>query len=105
MNVLEQWSRERRPIDPHEFLDAATKLTLLMGDESDKLYQMEQNVSVERVKLLDEGKSVAESKTRVEASGAFREARSQKALMDRIVETVRIAKMRARLSMEEYKSQ
>ena len=105
MGVLQRWAEEKRPIDAHEFLDAATKLTLLLGDESDKLFNLEQNCAIERVKLLDEGKSVSDARTRVEAYDAFREARSKKALIERITETIRLAKLRARMGQEEYKAQ
>lgn len=105
MDALHKWSVEKEPIDPQRWLDASLKLVQLMGDESDKLYQMEQNVAVERVNLKDTGMSVSEAKLRIEASDAYREARQQKALIDRIIETVRLAKHRARLASEEYRAQ
>lgn len=105
IKVLEGWAAEKRPIHAQEWLDAAQKMTLLMGDEADKLFQLEQNCALERIEYIDEGKSATEAKMRVEASEAYKEARSQKALMERIIETVRLAKHRARLANEEYKAQ
>lgn len=105
MQVLEVWAAEKRPIDPQAYLDAASKMVLLSGDESDKLYQMEQNVARMRVELLEQGMNATNAKMRVEASDEFREARSQKALIERINDTVLLAKARARLAMEEYRAQ
>lgn len=105
LQVLESWAAEKRPIDPQAYIDAAMKLTLLLGDESDKLYEFEQNCAIERVKLIDDGKSVSESKARLEASDEFKKARSQKAKIERMIETVRLAKLRARMANEEMRAQ
>ena len=103
--VLERWAEEKAVIDAHTFLDAATKLTLLLGEESDKLYQMEQNCAKARMEYLQGGMTVSAAKLVVEASDAYREARSQKAKVERIIETVRIAKHRAKLADSELRAQ
>jgi len=102
--VLEKWAAEKQVIDAHAFLDAAVKLNLLLGDESDKLFAMEQKVSLMRIELLEGGANATIAKMRVEGSDEYREARSQKAKIERIIEAIRLAKHRARLADEEYRS-
>jgi len=57
------------------------------------------------VLLSDPTMPVIRSKTLVEASPEFLEARKQKAKIDRAIELIRIAKMNARLSQDVFKSQ
>jgi hypothetical protein len=101
--VLEKWAAEKQPIDPGSWVEAAMKLSALMGNESDLLYEMEQKVAGMRVALLEEGKSATDAKMRVEASNEHKEARKQKAKIDRIVETIRLAKLRSRMASDEFK--
>lgn len=105
LTVLEQWAREKRPVDPTMWVEAAQKLVTLMGDEADKLFRMEQAVAQMRVELLEGGQNATQAKMRVEASDDYREARRQKAKIGRIEETVRLAKLRGRMANEEYKAQ
>lgn len=105
MEVLEGYAANKVPVDPTAYLEASQKLTSLLGNESDLLYTMEQRVAQMRVELLEKGMKSVEVKIRVEASDEYRLARNQKAMIDRMVETVRLAKLRARLAQEEYRSQ
>lgn len=104
LNVLQDWAANKMPVNPAAWLEAAMKLSALVGNESDLLYEMEQKVANSRVALLEEGKSAAETKMRVEASDEYKAARKQKAKIDRITETIRLAKHRSRLAMDEFKS-
>jgi len=79
------------------WLDAAQKLTMLLGDEHDKLFELQQIVANLKVGCLEEGTSSVEAKTRVEATDAFRSMQKQKAKIGRIEEMVRIAKIQARM--------
>lgn len=105
MNVLETWAAEKQTITPSLFLEAAQKLVALLGNEADLLYTMEQNIAQMRVDLLDKGLKSVEVKIRVEASEEYRLARLQRALIERINETVRLAKLRGKLASEELRNQ
>lgn len=105
LKALEEISRSKAAIDPIQWITAAQKLTLLMGEEVEKLHSMEQSVSQLQVNLIEEGKSAAEAKLRVEATETYKEAKTQKAKIMRIEETVRLAKLRGRISEEKFKRQ
>lgn len=105
LSVLEGWAREKRPIAPDEYVEAAMKLTLLMGEESNLLFLLESKIADMRVGWIEQGKSVAEAKLRTEATPEYREARNQKAKIERITEIARLSKLRARLASDEYKVQ
>lgn len=104
LSVLNDWAANKMPIDPHAYIEAAMKLQALVGNESDLLYEIEQKVANMRVALLEEGKSAVETKMRVEASDEYKTARKQKAKIDRVTETIRLAKLRSRLAADEFKS-
>lgn len=103
--VLETWAAEKQVIDSHQLLDAATKLTLLLGDEANELFLLEQNIAKEKVKFLEAGKSVAYANLQVAASQHYLEAKVKAAKIKRIEEMVRLAKLRSRLADNEYRAQ
>ena len=105
LDVLEKWAEEKMPVDPGAYLDAALKLAALMGNEADKLYLMEQNVAKTRVEYLQGGMTSAAAKVHIEASDEYRACRTQKSLLNRIEETIRLSKARSRLAIEEKRSQ
>lgn len=87
------------------FLEAAVDLNVLLGDEHEQLFELEQVVAKEKLDLLD-GQSkinVSEVKLRVEAGDNNKKMKLQKANIDRIVEFIRLAKVHARLASDEYK--
>lgn len=103
--VLETWAAEKQVIDAHQLLDAATKLTLLLGEEANELFALEQNIAQEKVKFLEMGKSVAYANLHVAASQHYLEAKVKAAKIKRIEEMVRLAKLRSRLADNEYRAQ
>lgn len=88
-------------ISPDLYVKAAEFLTILVGNETDKLYILEQQVAQAKLKALEESKSVSEAKLKVEATDLYREARIQKAKIDQVYEFIRIAKLTARLKNDE----
>lgn len=105
MNTLERWAAEKRPIDATTMLDACLKLTLLLGDEANDLYTLEKQIAEEKVKWLNQGKTVAYANLQVAASQYQFEAKLKAATIKRVEELVRISKIRARLADNEYRSQ
>lgn len=104
MEYIEKLAQQKGVIDVATYLGVAEKINSLLQNEQDKLYLMEQEVAKSRKTLLDEGKTASHAKIAIEASDAYREARSQKAKIDRAIETIRISKAHARLSTDIYKS-
>lgn len=88
----------RQPVDAHTWTGLCHTLNILKGDEDKKLYDLQQINSQLKIKFIDEGKSVAEAKSRVEATDNYKESKNQEAKIERIEEAIRIAKIQARLS-------
>lgn len=107
-DTILQWIKvqveHKVPIDPLLFLDAAEKLNILKSDETDKLFQLQQEIAALKVVLIEEGKSVAEAKTRIEASDIYRIMRTQEAKVKLIEEQIRLSKKRAQLKSDEMRS-
>ena len=103
IEFLEKNVKEKIPIDPHTWVDAAQKLNVLLSDEHDLLFHMQQSVSGMRVELLEGGASTTTAKMKVEASDAYRETSKLKAKIGRIEEMIRIAKLQAKLRESEMR--
>lgn len=95
----------KNPIDPNLWMDACSKLIVLVGDETDKLFDLQQEVSHLKTIRIENKESVSQAKVYVEATDAFKNMQKQKAKIERIFEMIRISKIRARLAIDEYKSQ
>src|SRR6185436_1217163 len=101
LNWLRDQVEQKREIAPSLYIDACTKLNLLLGNETDHLYDLQQKVSLIKVGLIEADKSVAEAKTRVEATEEYKQMKKQEAKIGQIEEAIRIAKIRARLKDNE----
>lgn len=104
ITFLQEKVENKEPIGPGIWLDAAQKLNVLMGDETDKLYDMQQAISVLKANLIEQGKSVAQSKIVVEATDAYKDMMKQKSKIERVIEFIRIAKLQARMRDAEWGS-
>ncbi len=92
-------------VTPQQYLTAAEMLLALVGDETDKLYLLEQKVAIQKASLLaGSSMSVANAKVIVEAADDYREARMLKAKVEQIYEIIRIAKLQARMKNDELRS-
>lgn len=92
------------PIHPSWWIDAAAKLNTLIGDETDKLYNLESEVAEKRSILVMGGGTASSAKIMIEALPEYRDMQKQKARIKQIEEFIRIAKIRARLEDSEYKN-
>ena len=97
INFLKDAVEKKMILPPSVFLDAAEKLNILRGDEEDKLINLMQKVAQYKTEKILEGKSVAMAKVMVEATDTYKEMLIQKMRCERIVEFIRIEKIRARL--------
>lgn len=100
LGVLEKWSEQKIPIDVHQWLSACAKLVVLLGDEQDKLFDLEQKLAQLKLKYIEGGSSVAKAKVEIEGTDLFVEARKLEAKIDRVTELVRISKLQARMSSD-----
>ncbi len=104
IEYLEESVRLKRPVSPGEWLDACQFLSLLMGDETDKLLELQQKDAQAKLDLMEAGKSAAHAKIAVEASENYKCTKRQEAKIDRVVEMIRISKLQARMRMDEFHS-
>lgn len=95
----------KQPIDPNSWLEAGMYLNVLIQSEQELLFDLEQEVARLRKALLDDGKTVAYAKTMIEATDEFKNARKQKAKIDRVIEFIRLSKQHSRLASDLMRSQ
>ena len=96
--------QQKLPIGPGVWIDAAQKINVLLGDEHDKLYVLEQQVAeMKAVHISDTGFSVAKANAIVEASPITTQMKMQRAKIGRIEEFIKIAKVQARMKDNEYR--
>ena len=108
LDAFKEWVENKQSIDAHLWVDSARKLVVLVGEEQNKLFDLEHSLAQFRVGLIEngiEGKklSMAEVKLRSEASPIYKEIQQLKAKIARVYEHVRIAKLQARLADSEMR--
>lgn len=103
MTWLTQTVQEKKPISPQQFVEAASYLVILMGEEHTKLYDMEQKVSKMKVDLLEKYDKVNKVNLIINASDEYKEMRKQHAFIGQITEMVRLAKLLGRMKSDEIK--
>lgn len=105
LDFLQTKIEERSPVAPSVWIDAASKLNVLLGNEHDRLCELMQQVATLKLHYLesDEKRNVSAAKTRVEASDVYREMCQQQLLCKRVEEFIRLSKLRSRLMAEEMR--
>lgn len=94
-----------RIMSPDWFIQKATELNDALGDEANKLMDLKTRVANLKLGFLtgiSEG-NVSDAKVRVEASPEYNEMGKQDAKCKQIIEFVRLAKIRSRLGIDEYR--
>jgi hypothetical protein len=107
INYLTNAAETRQILSAEDYLRAARTLVLLMGDEKDKLIELESKIANMTIDLKNENKDmpISEVKLRRDAWPEYRDMRKQKAFIEQIVEYIRLAKAGARLAEEEMRHQ
>lgn len=100
IDYLHGMAERKEPISPQMWMDASGKINVLLQTEQDRLADMEHELAKKRANLIAEGQTSAATKILIEADPLFLEARKLKGLIDRAVETIRIAKRNATLTSE-----
>lgn len=104
METLEGWVKNKTPISPQLYLDSAIKLTVLLGNESDKLAEMRLKCARMKREWLNEGKSNIDAKSFLEASDEFLEAEKQESLVRQVTNYILIAKKYATVVNDQLRS-
>ena len=100
---METQVRNEEVIDPHKWVEAGASLNILLGKETDLLFDLQQEVAKVKIGYIEGGDSVAKAKVKTEASDAYKVAKKQEAKIERITEAVRMSKVMARLKDGEYR--
>lgn len=103
INTMKGYVENKQPVSPDVWIESAAKLNLLIGDEHDKLFDLQQKVAQLKSEKILDGMPVSQAKILIEATDIYREAQKQKAIISQVEEFIRIAKIRARLLNEEFK--
>lgn len=85
-------------IAPEEWLLGAQMLTVLITEETNKLYELQSVVAKLKLSFIEEKKSVAEAKLRVEATDEYVQMKKQEAFIEQVWEIIRVAKKQAEIS-------
>jgi hypothetical protein len=101
---LKHCVEQRIPIGPDVWLDGAQKMTVLLGEESDRLFDLQHEVNLLRTQQMERGASAAKAKIYAESMPEYKEMQKQKARIERIQEMIRIAKLQARMKVEEMRN-
>jgi hypothetical protein len=108
--IIEQiktWVEEHKPIPPGLWVDASMKINVLLGNETDELAKKEFLLAEYASKLALESPTmpVAKIKLACASNPLYQEIALLKSKIRRCEEMVRLSKLRARMSDEEYKNQ
>lgn len=100
MDALEGMAARKETIGPELWMQAASKLNVLLQVEQDKLIELRSLLSKVKASHIEQGKSVAYANTIMEAMDEWVVYEKQKALIERAIETIRLAKKNATLESD-----
>lgn len=104
LKAMKAWVTNKEIQSPSTWLDGALKLNILIGDEHEKLFELESQVAKEKfARLQAQNCSVAKINVEIESLPIYKEYRLQKAKIDQINEFIKIAKKQATLKSEEMR--
>jgi predicted oxidoreductase (fatty acid repression mutant protein) len=100
---LQDVVESKKSIAPQAWIEISQRANILLGDESDKLYELQQKIAQEKVSCMESGKGVSECRMRAEATDDYKESQKIKAKIERTIEMIRLSKLQARLRDEEFR--
>ncbi len=104
LDAVKSAVENREAWSPDLWAECAWDMTALLGNEHDRLCDMQQIIAAEKGKLVDEGFTVARAKVAVESTDIYKESQKLKSKIGRIEELIRISKLRSRMAMDEYRT-
>lgn len=102
LEQIDHHIENKLPLSPSYWVETAQTLVSLMSEETDILHKMQKEFARKKVEWIEKGKSVSESKLRVEAEDIYEFMQNQKAKCERINEHIRLAKIQARMRQNEF---
>lgn len=105
LSYLEKAASEKISLAPEQYISAAMSLTALLGNEMDSWYIMKHKLANARLVYLQNGMKIGAAKLHAEASEEYLEAEKQKGKIDRVIEIIRLSKIRSKLAVEDYRAQ
>ncbi len=105
MDKLAEWAAEKRSIGPQVWMDAASKLNVLLQGEVEDLIDKKLTIAKVRSAYMEDGKTAAYARAQVEAMPEWAELQKQAALIDRAKEAILLAKKNATLASELMRNQ
>lgn len=102
IDTMTKWVEEKHPISPAQWLDACAKINLLRSELDDKLFELENEIAKEKVKLLEQDMTVAKAESIIKATDKYLEMRKLNGLLKRIEEMIKIGKKQSTLKENEW---
>lgn len=93
------------PLSPYQWLEATSKLIALIGNEQNELYRIESLLAKIKNEEMAQGATAARAKAIVEARDEYVTYRTLKAKIERVFEMIKLGKIHARMSLEDFKAQ
>lgn len=90
--------KENQPISPAEFLNGAIKLNALQGTLDNETLEAEMAFNCEKATMIESNMPNAKADTLAKATDKYKEYKKNKAKCDRVIEFIRIAKLRSKLN-------
>lgn len=100
LDTLAKWAAEKRSIDPQTWMDAASKLNVLLQAESETLVDLKLAMAKLRAAYMEAGDTAAKARAKVEAMDEWAALQKQQALIDRAKEAILLAKKSASLASD-----
>lgn len=97
---LAEWAAEKRTIGPQVWMDAASKLNVLLQGEQEELVDRKLAVAKLRAAYIADGDTAAAAKAKVEAMDEWATLKKQESLIDRALEAILLAKKNASLASD-----
>lgn len=105
INHLVEWSENKVPINPEQWIDAGLKLNVLKEDSlNGQIIALQESLAKKRYQILLEGKTAAFAKIAVEADPEYAECKKLEAKVKTIEEHIRLAKIRGKMGLDDYNS-
>lgn len=105
IDKLAEWAAEGKTIGPELWMNAASKLNVLLQGEQEQLIDRKLVVGKLRASYMEAGDTAAKAKAKIEAMDEWAELQKQAALIDRALETILLAKKNATLASEMMRHQ
>lgn len=105
LEALQNMAEQKVPISPHTWLEATSKLIALIGNEQNRLFELEHIIAKIKSEEMERGETAAKAKVIAESRTEHLEARKLKAKIDRVFEMIKLGKIHARMALEDFKAQ